>query len=132
MVRTARILKDVALASDLPLDDGSGEGLLLVARETARIALATAISSREGSKKMLEPTDTTRRVIGGSGCEGAEESYRGTAASQSSLKSGSSSASETSAGRRVDRRARWVVRDRRGTGYESGGERSRIYMAHKN
>jgi len=38
------------------------------------------------------------------------------AASQSSLKSGSSSCAEMGAGREVERRARWVVRLRRGRG----------------
>ena len=33
----------------------------------ARMASATASSSREGSKKMLSDTAMTRRVIGGSG-----------------------------------------------------------------
>jgi len=48
-------------------------------------------------------------------------------ASQSSLKSGSSSFSEMRAGRRVERRARCVVRERSGSGYERGWERRRIY-----
>jgi len=37
-------------------------------------------------------------------------------ASQSSSKRGSSSSSDLSFGRRVERRARWVVRERRGRG----------------
>lgn len=49
-------------------------------------------------------------------------------AAQSSSKKGSSSPSDFRRGRRVERRARWVVKDRRGRGYDSGGEMRRIYV----
>ena len=48
--------------------------------------------------------------------EDVEEGYRGRAASQSSLKSGSSSSELIGAGREVERSARCVVRERRGRG----------------
>ncbi len=81
---------------------------------------------------MLVPTLITNNVIGGLdpvafkffefelklGVLVEEAGYNGTAASQSSLNNGSSSFSNpfTGAGRCVDRRARWVVRERRGRG----------------
>ena len=80
---------------------------------------------------MLVPTLMTNNVIGGLapvafvfgfelrlGVLVVGGGYNGTAASQSSLKSGSSSFSNpfTGAGRCVDRRARCVVRERRGRG----------------
>jgi hypothetical protein len=40
---------------------------------------------------------------------------------------GSSSPSDLSLGSLVERRARWVVRERSGRGYDRGGERRRIY-----
>ncbi len=98
---------------------------------TATTASATASSAWEGSKKMLVPTLMTNNVIGGLapvafelgfevrvGVFVVEGGYNGTAASQSSLNSGSSSFSKpfTGAGRCVDRRARCVVRERRGRG----------------
>lgn len=52
--------------------------------------------------------------------------YRKTEASQSSSKRGSSSRSDFSLGKRVERSARWDVSERRGNGYESGAERRRI------
>ena len=85
---------------------------LVRARLTASRASATASSGAEGSKRMFGPAETTRRVMGGA----VEGGYSGTAAAQSSLNSGSSSAVERRAGRRVERRARWVVRERRGRG----------------
>ncbi|KAF2461107.1 hypothetical protein BDY21DRAFT_138961 [Lineolata rhizophorae] len=100
----------------------------LWASETARTASATASSSAEGSKTRLSATATTRRVTGGR-AEGEEEAlvgYSGVAAAQSSLNKGSSPGSEVSAGRHVERRARCVVRERRGKGYDRGGERRRI------
>ena len=98
---------------------------------TATTASATASSAWEGSKNMLVPTLMTNNVIGGLapvafvfgfelrlGVLVVGGGYNGTAASQSSLKSGSSSFSNpfTGAGRCVDRRARCVVRERRGRG----------------
>ena len=100
---------------------------------TATTASATASSAWEGSKKMLLPTLMTNNVIGGLapvafvfgfelelelGVLVVDAGYNGTAASQSSLNSGSSSFSNpfTGAGRCVDRRARCVVRERRGRG----------------
>ena len=73
---------------------------------------------------MLLPTLITSNVMGGLALVVfvsefvVEVGYNGTAASQSSLNSGSSSFSSpfTGAGRWVDRRARWVVRERRGRG----------------
>ena len=102
---------------------------------TATTASATASSEWEGSKNMLVLMLMTSNVIGGRAVVVAfvfavfelgfgglvvdvEGGYNGTAASQSSLKRGSSSFSKpfTGAGRCVDRRARWVVRERRGRG----------------
>ena len=82
---------------------------------------------------MLLPTLMTNNVIGGLapvafvfgfklelelGVLVVDAGYNSTAASQSSLNSGSSSFSNpfTGAGRCVDRRARCVVRERRGRG----------------
>lgn len=56
--------------------------------------------------------------------------YKGKAAAQSSLNKGSSSEvgeeEEMGRGMRVFSRARWVVKERRGSGYVAGGERRRI------
>lgn len=56
--------------------------------------------------------------------------YKGKAAAQSSSNKGSSSEEgeedEIGRGRRVLMRARWVVKERRGSGYVAGGERRRI------
>lgn len=53
--------------------------------------------------------------------------YKNTDASQSSSNSGSSSFSDLSLGRRVERSARCVVRESNGNGYDKGAESSRIY-----
>lgn len=108
------------------LDPASGSCVDGEAIVTATTASATASSAWEGSKKMLLPTLMTSSVMGGrtrvgfvfEGVIVGEGRYNGTAASQSSLNSGSSSFSNpfTGAGRWVDRRARWVVRERRGRG----------------
>jgi hypothetical protein len=74
---------------------------------------------------MFAPTVMTSNVTGG--FDGEVEGKRWVEASQSSLKSGSSSRWEIRAGRRVERSARWVVRERSGRGYDSGGERRRIW-----
>ena len=94
---------------------------------------------------MFSPQDMTSSVIGGllvnvcgfareestaEGVERAERGYNGTEASQSSSNNGSSSFSDLRRGRRVDRSARYVVRERSGSGYESGGERSRTWCAY--
>jgi hypothetical protein len=50
-----------------------------------------------------------------------------TEASQSSSKRGSSSPSDFNFGNLVDKRAKCVVSDKRGSGYESGWDSSRIY-----
>lgn len=86
--------------------------------DTARTVSATASSSADGSKMMLSPTEMTRSVMGGfdDGILPAERGYKYGAASQSSLKRGSSSFSDFRAGRRVESRARCVVRLRRGSG----------------
>ncbi|KAL8768342.1 MAG: hypothetical protein Q9209_005376 [Squamulea sp. 1 TL-2023] len=82
-------------------------GVLKVPTVTAQTASATASSSLDGSKKMLSPTDMTSNVNGGlEAWSNCEEAYRGCAASQSSLKSGSSSILDTGAGSLVARRAR--------------------------
>lgn len=89
---------------------------------TASTASATASSEWVGSKNIFCPTDITRRVIGGrrEGVDdlafGEGEPQRGREASQSSLKRGSSSWVDIGAGRRAVRRARCVVKDRRGSG----------------
>ena len=69
MVRTARRLRAVDddddgddVDVDVDVDVGADDGAPTV---TARTASATASSSREASKKMFEPTEMTRRVIGG-------------------------------------------------------------------
>lgn len=90
------------------------------AHATASTASATASSSIQGSKMMLDPTAIASTMTGGLSvsAEGWEWflGYRGTAASQSSSKSGSSSLSDFSAGRREVRRARWVVMESRASG----------------
>ena len=63
----------------------------------------------------------TNRVMGGLllaelSWAGFMRGYRNVEASQSSLKSGSSSFSEMSAGRRVDKRAKCVVSESKGSG----------------
>lgn len=93
--------------------------------EMATTVSATASSAGEGSKRMVEkPTEMARRVIGGR-IEVEDgvvddcfpfDGYRCVAASQSSSKSGSSSPWDLRRGSRVERRARWVVRLRRGRG----------------
>jgi hypothetical protein len=99
---------------------------------TARTASATANSSLAGSKMMFEPTAMASIMTGGFPSCGAVLfvpaclGYSGTAASQSSSKSGSSSFSDFSAGRCVVRSARWAVMESSASGYERGGERSRI------
>jgi hypothetical protein len=94
----------------------------------ASTASATASSSLHGSKMMFGPTAMARMMTGGlSAVFPSLLEYSGTAASQSSLNSGSSSCSDLRAGRRVVRSARWVVMERRARGYESGGDSSRIY-----
>jgi hypothetical protein len=71
---------------------------------------------------MLLPTAITRRVIGGRVAGEVVDlvvEVRGKrygAAAQSSSKKGSSSPSDLRRGRRVERRARWVVRERSGRG----------------
>jgi hypothetical protein len=73
---------------------------------------------------MLLPTAMTRRVIGGRAVVGwrlvvEEDGVRGKrwgAAAQSSSKKGSSSPSDLRRGRRVERSARCVVRERSGRG----------------
>jgi hypothetical protein len=90
----------------------------------ARTASATESSSLHGSKMMFGPTAMARMMTGGLSVVvlSALLGYRDTAASQSSLNSGSSSCSDLRAGRCVVRRARWVVMERRASGYERGGE----------
>lgn len=92
------------------------------AAEIATTASATASSSLLGSKIMLEPTVMTSSVTGGfvvaTPC--GPLGKRCVAASQSSLKSGSSSFSEINAGMRVASSARWVVKESNGRGYERG------------
>jgi hypothetical protein len=108
--------------------DCCGAGMLR--KEMARRVSATETSSFVGSNKRLSPTATTSKVI-----EGRSEAldalelrgYNDTAASQSSLNSGSSSSSDFSAGSFVFKSARCVVRDSNGIGYESGGEIRSIY-----
>jgi hypothetical protein len=84
----------------------------------ARTASATASSSLHGSNIMFGPTAMARMMTGGlsvvvlSAFLGKSE----TAASQSSLKSGSSSCSDLRAGRSVVSRARCVVMERRASG----------------
>ena len=88
----------------------------------ARTASATASSSLAGSKMMFDATAMAIMMTGGfpswvavlfvPACLG----YRDTAASQSSLNSGSSSFSDLRAGRSVVSRARWVVMDSRASG----------------
>lgn len=72
----------------------------------------------------MSPTAITSTVIDGRVPAG----YKGKAAAQSSLNKGSSSEEEEEIGRgmRVSRRARWIVKERRGRGYVAGGERRRI------
>lgn len=124
--------------------------------ETASTASATAISSRLGSKIMLSPTEITRRVTGGrkgwsmdgvvvvavvvfvadvaelgifcccSCARDGRRGYRYSAAAQSSSNMGSSSSPEMRRGNFVERRARCVVSERSGRGYERGGETRRI------
>lgn len=104
MVRTDTRLNERLRPVVAPLESGVNE----VATEMASMASATASSSGDGSKRRLEPTETTRSVIGGwkDGMEADFVEYTGKAASQSSLKNGSSSPSDTSAGRRVDSKAK--------------------------
>ena len=129
IVRTARrVSSSVSLDGEEEEEEGEEEAIV-----TATTESATASSAWEGSKNMLLPMLITSNVIGGlavvgfvfdvfkvgfGGLVGVEGGYNGTAASQSSLKRGSSSFSKpfTGAGRWVDRRARWVVRERRGRG----------------
>ena len=128
------------------------EGVAVI--EIASTDSATASSCGEGSKKMFVPTEINSRVIGGAddlivadGLSGllavAEaspffdrltevegrggEGYRGRAASQSSLNSGSSSPVDTSAGSRVSSSARCMDSERSGSGRLVGGDKSRIY-----
>lgn len=97
--------------------------------DTARAVSATASSSFAGSKMMLSPTATTRSVIGGLDPPGvSSRGKRNVEDSQSSSKMGSSSPSDLSFGKRVERRARCVVRERSGRGYESGGDIRRIWF----
>lgn len=75
---------------------------------------------------MLSPTAITSTVMDGRVPGG----YKGKAAAQSSLNKGSSSEvgeeEDIGRGMRVFSRARWVVKERRGSGYVAGGERRRI------
>lgn len=107
-------------------------------QETAIAASATASSSAEGSNMMVSSTVATSKVTGGKSCGVEEEGevvefgegYMGMAAAQSSSKSGSSSPSDMRRGSCAVRRARFVVRDRRGRGKEVGGDRRRICECH--
>jgi hypothetical protein len=94
----------------------------------ARTASATASSSFAGSKMMVGPTAMASMMTGGLSLLGLFLGYSGTAASQSSLNSGSSSCSDLRAGSSVVRSARWVVIERRASGYDSGGDSSRICL----
>lgn len=91
-----------------------------VVQATASTASATASSSLHGSKMMLGPTAMARMMTGGfsRAVEDVEADlgYSGEAAAQSSLKSGSSSFSDLSAGRWVVSRARWVAMESRPSG----------------
>jgi hypothetical protein len=84
----------------------------------ARTASATASSSLHGSKMMFGPTAMARIMTGGLSVVvlSAFLGNRDTAASQSSLNSGSSSCSDLRAGSSVVRSARWVVMERRASG----------------
>lgn len=110
-----------------------GEAVELV-HAIASTASATASSSLHGSKMIFKPTAMAIMMTGGRPIWGlwadllSVLGYRGTAASQSSSNSGSSSCSDLRAGKRVVRRARWDVMDRRARGYDRGGERSRIWF----
>lgn len=139
MVRTERSLSvraGVSVSTSISSSEEVGGGR--EAMEIANTTSATESSSAEGSKRIFSPTDITRSVIGGllvrtvSGFDPAaavlesgieverpvegERGYSGTAASQSSSKSGSSSFSDLRRGRRVERSARYVVRERSGRG----------------
>jgi len=92
--------------------------------ETARTTSPTANSSLVGSKNIFSPTLTTSRVIGGGILSAG---YKGRPLSQSSSKTGSSAASETNFGKKVLRRARYVVSVRRVAGCDNGGVNSNIY-----
>ena len=87
----------------------------------AQTPSATQSSSREGSRSTFGPTVMTSREIGGGR---AVAGYNGVASSQSSLNRGSSFSSDTGRGMRVERRARWVVRESRVSGWvvERDGE----------
>ena len=110
-----------------PVDD-----VVELVHAIASTASATASSSLAGSKMMFDPTAMASMMTGGFPSWGAVLlvpaclGYRGTAASQSSSNSGSSSFSDFRAGRSVVSRARWVVMESRASGYESGGDSSRI------
>ncbi len=66
---------------------------------------------------MLSSTEMTSSVNGGfEACAEPEGGYKGSAASQSSLKSGSSSILDIGAGSLVARRARCVVKLKSGKG----------------
>lgn len=91
--------------------------------DTASAESATASSSLDGSNRMLSPTATTSSVMGGLEPAAAPwRGYRNGEASQSSSNMGSSSPSDLRRGSLVERRARCVVRERRGRGYDSGGD----------
>jgi len=92
--------------------------------ETARTTSPTANSSLVGSKNIFWPTLTTNKVMGGGVLS---TGYKGRALPQSSSKTGSSAASETNFGKKVLRRARYVVSVRRVAGCDSGGVNSNIY-----
>jgi hypothetical protein len=99
-----------------PVDD---EGEFVHA--TARTASATASSSLHGSKMMFDPTAMARMTTGGLSevvCVLLPVflGYSGTAASQSSSNSGSSSFSDLRAGRWVVRSARWAVMESSASG----------------
>ncbi len=113
IVRRDRSLNLGASSLHFPEDPAAS----IVPTVTAQTASATASSSRDGSKKILSPTDMTRSVNGGlEALSDSEDGYRGSAASQSSLKSESSSILDIGAGSLVARRARCVVKLNSGRG----------------
>lgn len=138
IVRTARrwrfldFWEDLLLLVSMSIADDSLGDEERSPTETARAMSATESSSLLGSKIMFVPTAMTSNVIGGLvyppfTFADPSRGYKKTEASQSSSNMGSSSASDFRRGRRVERRARCVVRLRRGRGYDSAGERSTIW-----
>ena len=101
---------------------GLAEDVCEAAQEMARTASATANSSLLGSKMIFWPTAMTRRVTGGfsmwvlEGLLGSERGKREMEAAQSSSKRGSSSCSDLRAGRRAERSAKCMVKERSGSG----------------